>query len=100
MAERRQVTLITGASAGIGAEFARQCAARGDALVLVARREDRLEEIAEEIGKRERNRADLSKPKAATHVGGSSTRHGGRRTLINNAGFGLIGQFELELPVS
>ena len=43
------VTLITGASAGLGAEFARQCVARGESLALVARRRDRLEALAKEI---------------------------------------------------
>ena len=46
----KPATLITGASAGLGAEFARQCAARGERVVLVARRKERLEELAAEIG--------------------------------------------------
>ena len=41
--------VITGASAGIGEEFARQLAARGHGVFLVARREDRLRKLAEEI---------------------------------------------------
>jgi uncharacterized protein len=91
----RPATLITGASSGLGAEFARQCAARGDRVVLVARRKDRLRQIAEEIGGAEIIVADLSKPGAATKVAAEViTRNLWTRTLINNAGFGLIGQFE------
>jgi len=88
-------TLITGASAGLGAEFARQCAARGERVVLVARRKDRLEQIAAEIGGAEIIVADLSEPGVATSVVAEAiTRDLWIRKLINNAGFGLIGQFE------
>ena len=45
----RGVTLITGASAGLGAEFARQCAKRGEALALAARRRDRMEALKGEL---------------------------------------------------
>ena len=62
----RPVTLITGASAGLGVEFARQCAARGEALVLVARRRDRLEALAAELGGDVHVfAADLAEPGAA-----------------------------------
>jgi short-subunit dehydrogenase len=91
----KPATLITGASAGLGAEFARQCAARGERVVLVARRKDRLEQLAEEIGGAEIIVADLSEPDAGTKVVAEAmTRDLWIRKLINNAGFGLIGKFE------
>ena len=45
----KPATLITGASAGLGAEFARQCVARGERVVLVARRKDRLEALGAKV---------------------------------------------------
>jgi hypothetical protein len=92
----RPATLITGASAGLGAEFARQCAARGDEVILVARRRDRLEALAGEIGERAHViEADLALPRMATRVVGEALVRGlAVRTLINNAGFGLAGRFE------
>ena len=96
----RPATLITGASAGLGAEFARQCAARGDEVVLVARRKNRLDALAAEIGdKAHVIVADLSEPDAGTKVVAEAMTHGmWVRTLINNAGFGLRGRFD-ELPL-
>ena len=97
----RPATLITGASAGLGTEFARQCARRGDEVVLVARRADRLETLAAEIGgKAHVIAADLTAPNMATKVVAETIARGlWVRTLINNAGFGLRGRFdELSLP--
>ena len=64
---RGQTTLITGASSGIGAEFAHQLAERGSDLILVARRLDRLESLAEKLSQRfgvrvEAIALDLSQP--------------------------------------
>jgi short-subunit dehydrogenase len=91
----RAVTLITGASAGLGAEFARQCAARGESLALVARRRDRLEALAREIGGDVHIfAADLAPPGAAASVIAEILAEGLEvGTLINNAGFGLAGKF-------
>ena len=91
----RPVTLVTGASAGLGVEFARQCAARGDELVLVARRRDRLEALAKVIGgKAHVLVADLSRDGAATSLIAEIEAEGLTvATLINNAGFGLAGRF-------
>ena len=87
--------MITGASAGLGAEFARQCAARGEALVLVARRRDRLEALAAEIGGDPHILvADLAKAGAAASLIAEIEAEGlSVGTLINNAGFGLGGRF-------
>ena len=91
----RPVTLITGASAGLGVEFARQCVARGEELVLVARRRERLEALAAALGGRTHViAADLSLPDAAASLIGQIEAEGlSVDTLINNAGFGLIGAF-------
>lgn len=91
----RPATLITGASAGLGVEFAKQCAARGDEVILVARRKDRLNKLAGELGKAHVIAADLSKPKAAEKLLIEiRSRDLWVRTLINNAGFGLRGRFD------
>lgn len=92
--------MITGASAGLGAEFARQCAARGDELVLVARRRDRLDSLAAELGGRAHViAADLAMPEAGAALLREVERLGlDIATLINNAGFGLTGRIA-ELPL-
>jgi short-subunit dehydrogenase len=99
---RGQTTLITGASAGLGAEFARQLAARGSNLVLVARREDRLKKLAQALSTEHGVMvtviaADLSLPHAGQTLTEETDRLGLRVTsLINNAGFGTYGAFHKE----
>ncbi|HYJ30170.1 MAG TPA: SDR family oxidoreductase [Allosphingosinicella sp.] len=101
MAEPRPVTLITGASAGLGAEFARQCARLGDEIVLVARRRERLDALARAIGPQAHViEADLGQPEAPARVVAQAASRGlWVQTLINNAGFGLAGRLD-EIPLA
>jgi short-subunit dehydrogenase len=90
----KPVTLITGASAGLGVEFARQLAGRGQRLVLVARRKDRLDALAAELGNARAVAIDLSEPgSTATLMRDLAAAGEHVETLINNAGFGLRGRF-------
>ena len=88
--------LVTGASSGIGAEFARRLAARGMHLVLTARRRELMEELADELHTRHGTRveiivSDLSAPGQAKAL---LDEIAGRRItlelLVNNAGFGIV----------
>lgn len=86
--------LVTGASSGIGASLARQLAARGASLVLTARREDRLVQLAEELGKAHGVDVrvvpgDLSQPGAAATLYERTEGEGlPIDVLVNNAGLG------------
>ena len=90
----RKVALVTGASAGLGVEFARQLSKRGHSLVLAARRKERLEKLAVELGNARAVAIDLSKKDASAKLMADLTANGEVvELLINNAGFGLIGKF-------
>jgi len=88
------VALITGASAGLGGDFARQLSAKGRRLVLVARRKDRLDALAAELGNARAIEADLGLVGAADRLMADLAANGEHvDLLVNNAGFGLTGQF-------
>ena len=90
-------SLVTGASSGLGEQFARQLAAQGSNLVLVARSADRLTALADELRAMHRVAvtavpADLSRTEQASRV----TEHAAGiqvDVLVNNAGFGTYGDF-------
>lgn len=97
MSELRPVTVITGASAGIGVELARVFAREGHQLALVARREDRLRALADEIAATAKRRpiviaVDLADASAARKIADELRAHGAEpQYMVNNAGFGLVG---------
>ncbi len=94
-----QVTLITGASAGLGVEFARKLAGEAKNLVLVARRAEKLEALAADLRKNHGvqvfvEAADLSIPGAVKNMMARlESQNLMVDCLINNAGFGLNGNF-------
>jgi len=101
----RPVALITGASAGIGAALARIFAENGHELVLVARRERKLVELADTIAATGRARPhvsalDLTRTDAAAQIAVELAQHGLEpQYVVNNAGFGLYGD-AAELPLA
>ena len=94
----KPITLVTGASAGIGAELARVFAGHGHELVLVARREDKLSALADEFAAAGGQRPtvlsmDLARrdaiPALATELAARGLEP---EIIVNNAGFGLVGR--------
>lgn len=92
----RPVALITGASSGLGAGFARALAERGHDLVLVARDEPRLRALADELGAKSGASAEIVVADLATEGGRAAACRrlaSGVDVLVNNAGFGTSGEF-------
>ena len=93
----KTTSLVTGASSGLGEQFARQLAARGGDLVLVARSADRLAALAGELRARHRVTittwpADLSMADEVSRIA-AATATTEVSVLVNNAGFGTYGAF-------
>ena len=89
----RPVALITGASAGLGAEFARALAARGYELILAARRRDRLEEMAARYEHARVLEVDLASDDGCSRTEEVILAEPRLELLVNNAGFGTKGYF-------
>jgi uncharacterized protein len=96
--------LVTGASAGIGLELARQLAAAGTNLILTARRTERLQALADEFAAKYRTKtevfaADLTEPNAPKQIYAFTNGRGIEiDLLVNNAGFGAFGYVH-KIPV-
>ena len=93
-----RIAAITGASAGLGAVFARKLAAQGYDVLLIARRADRLRELAAELTRAhgvaaETLAADLSRCEEIDRVAGRLEAEPRLAMLVNNAGFGTTGRF-------
>jgi short-subunit dehydrogenase len=102
MMARRKIAgsrvLITGASSGIGRQIAAQLARRGAAVVVTARRADRLDHLVDQVvqhgGTAYAVAGDLNRPEVRQQALDAAVRHlGGLDALVNNAGVGAIGPF-------
>ena len=99
---RNKIAVITGASSGIGAATARKLASQGLRVILVARRQDRLEQLASDIhqlgGQAEIIAADLSQEAERQRVYSQVENEFGQvDVLVNNAGLGWYG-YGTEMP--
>lgn len=97
-AKLNKTAVITGASSGLGAEFARQLAARGYDLILTARREDRLRQLHDDLTASfgigvSTIPADLSEMASIEHIAQAIASTSNIEILINNAGYALLGRF-------
>jgi uncharacterized protein len=91
------IALVTGASSGIGEQFARQLSARGHRVALVARRQERLSELARELGGQDRAvplAVDLSVAEGRDWLASRLDELGAQvDVLVNNAGYGIYRPF-------
>lgn len=98
MRDTKPLAVVTGASSGIGTVYARALAARGYDLALVARRQDRLQQLAEELASRYHTgcavlAADLTNQTELRKVEEFLAGAENLALLVNNAGFGTMGRF-------
>jgi uncharacterized protein len=97
MSGRKVTALVTGASAGLGAEFCRQLAPRCDVIIAVARRSERLGALASELADAVEVHcleADLGTIEGVARTMEAIRQQGPLDYLVNNAGFGTFGHFE------
>jgi short-subunit dehydrogenase len=96
MANQKITALVTGASAGIGAEFCRQLAHRGQRIIAVARRGDRLEQLRAQLADHAELHtvvADLTSVEGVARTMEALRQQGPVDYLVNNAGFSTFGHF-------
>ena len=101
MSEHKKTALVTGASAGLGAEYCRQLAERCEVIIGVARRGDRLQNLAAELAgsvKFHALEADLTSIEGVARTMEALRQKGPVDYLVNNAGFSTFGAFE-KVPV-
>jgi len=103
MPDTKPLAVVTGASSGIGAAYARALASRGHDLALVARRADRLQQLADELGSKHHAActvlpADLTIDTDLRRVEEFLASAPNLALLVNNAGFGTLGRF-FETPI-
>ncbi len=100
MSERNITAMVTGASAGLGAEFCRQLADRCDVIIAVARRAEPMHELAQQLAHKVEVHvveADLTTVEGVARAMEAIRQQGPLDYLINNAGFSTFGNFDQEL---